>query len=231
MWRPILSAALLAAALPVQAHTANIEPDGPNRFAVQFWGHGGQTEPYAVGKVRSVTAFDARGGAVALTTAVGADGVVRATAAAAPAVVLLTFDNGIWSRAEGGKSEEKPMNENPGATRGTHALKTAKTIVQWSAATTRVYGQSLELVPLTAAAPRVGQPLRVRVLFDGKPLPGAKVAAHEEAPAVLADADGVAALPVVAGRNTVWVNHRIDVAREPRFTQLSVETVLRFEGQ
>jgi nickel transport protein len=231
MLKHVFGAALLAAALAAQAHTAQIEPDGPNRFAVQFWGHGGRTEPYATSKVRSVTAFDARGGAVSVSTAVGADGVVRATTAAPAAVVLLTFDNGIWSRAEGGKSEEKPMNENPGATRGTHALKVAKTVAQWNAAVTRVYGQPLEIVPLAAAAPRVGQPLRVRVLYAGKPLAGAKVAADEDAPAVLTDADGVAALPVVAGRNTVWVNHRIDVAREPRFTQLSLEAVLRFEGQ
>ncbi len=230
--RGIVLAAALTAAGAAAAHTATIESDGtPKRFAVLFWGHAGRTEPYPADRVTRVTALDARGQAIAVTLDQGADGVVRANAAAVPALVALEFDNGIWSRAEGGKSVNRPMNENPGATRGTHALKHGKTVVVWNDVALRPVGQPLEIVPLAAAVPRAGQPIRVRVLYEGRPLAGAKVAADEDAPATLTDADGVTAFTPRRGRNTVWVNHRVDVAGDARMTQRSHEAVLVFAAQ
>jgi nickel transport protein len=230
--RVLALTAALSFAGSAAAHTATIELDGaPTRFAVRFWGHAGKTEPYEADKVQRVTALDANGRPIAVTRHTGADGAVRATVAAQPALVALEFDNGIWSRAEGGKSVNRPMNEVPDATRGTHAPKYAKTVVAWNDVAQRPLGQPLEIVPLSATAPRAGQPIRVRVLFEGRPLGGAKVAADEDAPAALTDGDGVANYTPRRGRNTVWVNHRVDVAGDARMTQRSHEAVLVFEAQ
>ncbi len=227
--RGVALAAALTVAGAAAAHTATIEADGaPTRFAVRFWGHAGKTEPYSADRVTRITAIDAKGQTIAVTLDKGADGVVRANTAAAPALLALEFDNGIWSRAEGGKSVNRPMNENPGATLGTHALKHAKTVVVWNDVALRPVGQTLEIVPLAAVAPRAGEPLRVRVLYEGRPLAGAKVAADEDAPATLTDANGVATFMPRPGRNTVWVNHRVDVAGDARMTQRSHEAVLVF---
>ncbi len=120
------------------------------------------------------------------------------------------FDNGIHTRPPTGPSVEKPMNEVPGATRATYAVKYGKTVVDWSPRIGKALGQPFEVVPLDTRCPRAGQPLRVRVLQDGKPVPGVKLGRGEEGGAKdpVTDADGVAAFIPPAGFNKLWAGKR-----------------------
>jgi len=155
---------------------------------------------------------------------------VRVSVQGAAAVLTLHFDNGIYSRAVGGKSVPKPMNENPGASQGTHAVKYGKFIAAWTDVATRPIGQPFEVVPLAPVAPRAGQPLAVRVLIDGKPAAGVEVARGDAGiDAVKTDADGVARFVPQPGLNRLWAGRRTPVSGDPRFTQLSIEYLLTFE--
>jgi len=228
----VLAALVLAAAGTAAAHSAWLErdPQAANAFVVRF-GHEGATERYAPERVISVQAFDPAGRVLPVQREAGPDGV-RVTLATNPALLTLHFDNGHWSRVEGGTWVNKPMNESPGATEGTRALDYGKTIVSWSEALTRPVGQPFEVVPLAAQPPRAGQPWQVRVLIDGRPAAGVDVALNAyAADAVQTDADGVATLTPRPGLNRLWSGRRTPLVGDPRATRLSIDYLLLFEAR
>jgi len=233
MTKPFLLFALLA--LPVSwalAHDAWVEPRNAG-YAVVF-GHDDEQIEFAAEKVRSIVALDARG--QPLNVARGpAERAVQVSTAAAPAMWVLHFDNGYWSKAPGNeRAQNLPRNEVPGATTGTHAVKFGKTVVTWSEAVTRVQGQRLEIVPLAGAAPAAGQELPVQVWWDGKPLAHAKLV-HEGlpkgAPAIEADALGKARVAVVSGRQKLTVAHRVVLRDDPRADVYSAAANLVFTAR
>lgn len=231
MSRLVLAIALGSAALDAAAHTAWLEPDA-GAYRVLYGGHAGEILSYPAEKLISVTAYDANGAPVAVRREDGAneDGV-RIHPQGEAAVLLLHFDNGIWSKPDGGRSINLPMNEVPGATSGVHAVKYHKTIARWGATATRSWGQPFEVVALDAAPPRAGVPLRLRVLIDGRPAAGIKVSSDESGPDNLTDADGVVSVLPQPGFNKIWAGQRTSVAHEPRFTTLSIEYLFAFDAE
>jgi nickel transport protein len=225
-------AALLAGLLlapPVLAHDAWVEArDGGY---VVLYGHGDKIESYAPTKVLSLTAADAAGNPLGVkydaTTA-----PVAAKVGGQPALLVLSFDNGYWTKTVDG-SKNLPKNEVPGAISAGHSVKFGKTVLAWSAAVTRPQGTRLEIVPLGTSAPQAGKTLPVRVLWEGSPLAGAKIVRSEygkEAPLV-ADAEGRADVPVAAGRQMIVVNYKIELANDPRADSYSAAANLVFEAR
>ena len=86
-------------------------------------------------------------------------------------------------------------------------------------------GHELEIVPLTdPAAVRVGESLRVRVIFRGQPLAGAEVERGDgvtpmkeaDIPRFKSDGDGIAAIPIVkAGPVLLVIDHRVTPSGTP----------------
>jgi hypothetical protein len=86
-------------------------------------------------------------------------------------------------------------------------------------------GHELEIVPLTdPAAARVGESLRVRVLFRGQPLAGAEVERGDgvtpmkeaDIPRFKSDGDGIATIPIVKwGPTVLAVDHRVTPSGTP----------------
>ncbi|AVZ78122.1 DUF4198 domain-containing protein [Zoogloeaceae bacteirum Par-f-2] len=225
----LYSLVLAGTAVSAHAHTVWLEPEH-GFYRVMYGGHEGKTEPYPVEKLKSVFAYAADGTPLSVQREDDADGV-RVRAAGEAAVLTLFFDNGIWSRPEGGRSVNKPMNEVPGATSAVQALKYHKTIARWGVAATRAWGQPFELVAVDQAPPRAGEPLRLRVLIDGKPAAGIKVAADESAPGVFSDAEGLVTVRPQAGFNKLWAGQRTAVSGDPRMTTVSIEYLLTFEAE
>lgn len=223
--------ALLFAAGSATAHTAWIEPDGAQGFVLRFGGHEGRREPYDPAKLKSVLAIDVQGRAVQLQRTDATDGV-RLQPQGEVALLALHFDNGFFSRDATGKSVNRPMNDVPGATQGTWAVKYGKTIVRWGEVAARPVKQPFEVVPLSATAPRAGQPMQVRVLIDGAPAADVEVARGDAGQdAVRTDAQGVARFVPQAGLNRLWAGRRTAVNGDPRYTQLSIEYALVFEAR
>lgn len=221
----LLAGLLLAP--PVFAHDAWVEArDGS--FVV-LYGHGDKAEAYAPAKVQSLTAADAAGNPLGVKYEV-ATAPVAAKIGGQPALLALHFDNGYWTKTTDG-SKNLPKNEVPGAISAGHSVKFGKTVLAWSAAATKPQGARLEIVPLAASAPQAGKTLPVRVLWEGKPLAGAKIVRSgygKEAP-IVADAEGRADVPVAAGRQMIVVNHKIVLANDPRADSYSAAANLVFE--
>ena len=216
------------------AHTVWLEPvaTGGADYRVMFGGHAGKIQTYDPGKLKEVAALDKQGQLVTVTRKLGADGV-QLHVDGVPAIIAMHFDNGIHTRPPSGPSVEKPMNEVPGATRATYAVKYHKNIVDWSALVTRPIGQPFEVVPLDVVAPVAGKPLRVRVLQDGKPVAGVKLGRGEEGTASdpVTDEQGVAAFVPTRGFNKLWAGKRIPVPGNARYTELSYEYLFGFQAE
>lgn len=230
----ILCAMLTCCASSAMAHTVWLEslPQTPGEFRVFFGGHAGKLETYQPEKIKQIDALDEQGKKLALEQEVTADGV-RLHVAGSPVLISMHFDNGIHSRPPTGPSVEKPMNEVPGATRATYAVKYHKTVVEWAPLVTRMLGQPFEVIPLSAQQPVAGQPFRVRVLQDGKPVAGVKLGHGEEGTAAdpVTDAEGIAAFVPKQGFNRLWAGKRIAVTGNPRYTELSYEYSFGFDAK
>lgn len=212
-----------------RAHTVWLDDAGaPGRFALQFGGHAGKTEPYDAGKLRGVRAYDAAGRTLPVTRQ-DKDGRVHFMVDGA-SLVTVAFDNGYWSRTSDGRSVNRPMTEVTDAVSGVHAVKYHKRILSWSPVVQRPTGQPFELLPMTGTMPLAGRPLRIRVLIDGQPAAGVPLAFGEEGREVVTDADGVASLTPRAGRNRIWAGRREAVIADPATRQRSIEYSLVFDA-
>jgi nickel transport protein len=216
------------------AHTVWLEsvPQAQGDYQVLFGGHAGKLESYKPEKIKQIDALDKQGKQLSVKQDVSGDGV-RLHVAGSPALISMHFDNGIHSRPATGPSVEKPMNEVPGATRATYAVKYHKTVVDWAPLVTKTLGQPFEVVPLSAQQPKAGQPFRVRVLQEGRPAAGVKLGHGEEGTAAdpVTDAEGVAAFVPKQGFNRLWAGKRIAVNGNPKYTELSYEYSFGFEAK
>ena len=110
-----------------------------------------------------------------------------------PALVAAVLENGTWSRTPDGKWHKKGRDEVPTATL---SEKTTKYAVHIRGALTKplgpLPGQTLQIIPVEGKLPALlGQPIKLQVLYKGKPVAGAKVL-HDW----INDPDGT---PVVTG--------------------------------
>jgi nickel transport protein len=223
-----LVASLLALNLGVAAaHNVWLEADDGGGYLVQFGGHEGQLESYPADKLKSVQAFDRRGRKIAVSLEPRTGGV-RVKPERQAAMLAASFDNGFFSQVEGGAMVNKPMNEHPGATNGVHAMKFHKTIIQWGVIAKKELGQQLEIVALKADTPHAGQPMQVRVLFNGKPVEGIRLSLGEKGAPVISAADGSASVTPAAGMNQLLAIRRLPVTGDARTTSLSYEYLLAF---
>lgn len=231
----LLPTTLLALALcgtSAQAHDVWVQPQGQG--LVVLYGHGEQHEAYDRLKLKTLTALDAQGQALPLhrLPATGQGTPVAVQVEGRPALTLMVFDDGFWTKTEEGW-KNLPKNGVTGPLQSAYEMTLGKTVLDWGPQATRVHGLPLEIVPLSAQAPARGGQLALRVLWEGKPLAGAKIALPgpgKPAPAQT-DAQGRASIPVVGGQQIVSVSHRLVPQNEPRTDALAYKANLVFVGR
>jgi hypothetical protein len=94
-----------------------------------------------------------------------------------PTVLTAVLQNGIWSKTPEGEWVKKGKDEVPNATVSERTIKYAVRIEgPLSAPIPPLPEQTLQIVPVDATLPQLmGKPLKLRVLFQGKPIAGARV--------------------------------------------------------
>jgi len=150
--------------------------------------------------LESVSAFDADYKPIAATARIAGPIVVVDTEEQ-PTVVAAVLQNGIWARMEGGEFEKKGRDEMPGAKIAERNIKYAVSIQgQLAAAIPALPTQTLQIVPAGNLVTMLGTPMTFRVLFQGKPVAGARMindmVNDPDAKEVLTAGDGTVTLTV-----------------------------------
>jgi len=151
--------------------------------------------------INAVQGFDADG--LPVSTALRAAGAIPVVDSKKPlAIVAAAMDYGVWSKDAAGEWHNKGRDVIKGASISEHNFKYAVHLAQIpTKPVPLIAGHKLQLVPATLAIPqKMGEPIRVRAFYDGKPLAGAEVKADyvndPDQDAVKTDADGYASIPV-----------------------------------
>lgn len=94
-----------------------------------------------------------------------------------PAFVAAVMDYGMWSKTIDGKWHNKGKDEVPGAIISERNYKYGVHLRrELSGPVPLLPGQTLQIVPVKTPLPvKAGQPLKLRVLYQGKPVAGARV--------------------------------------------------------
>jgi len=92
-------------------------------------------------------------------------------------ILTAVLQNGVWSKRPDGEWVKQGKDEVPQATRSEKTIKyTVRIEGPLHAPIPPLPGQTLQIVPVQAKLPQLmGEPLQLRVLFQGKPVAGAHV--------------------------------------------------------
>ena len=151
--------------------------------------------------ITAVTAYDASANPV--STALDVSGrLLVVDTKEKPAIVAAVLDNGTWSKTPEGKWLKKGKDEVPGALTSGHNLKYAVHLRSpLRGALPPLPGHTLQIVPVDSTLPeKLGQDLRLRVLYKGKPVAGALMLADfvndPDAKPIESGADGTVVIKV-----------------------------------
>lgn len=126
--------------------------------------------------IRTVSGYDASLQPVKTSLRV-AGPLLLVDSEADPVVVTAVLDNGIWSKTPDGEWLKKGRDEVLNATVSEKTIKYAVHINgPLSTALPPLQDQTLQILPVEPTLPAMlGRPLKLRVLFEGKPVAGARV--------------------------------------------------------
>ena len=148
----------------------------------------------------SVTAFDASYQPIKASLRVSGP-VLYVDTDEQPTVVAAVLQNGTWSKMKDGEFEKKGRDEMPNAALSEKNVKYATTIQgPLDKPIPALPTQILQIVPAGAIPTMLGKPLTYRVLFNGKPVAGARLINDmindPDAKEVLTAKDGTVTMPV-----------------------------------
>lgn len=126
------------------------------------------------------------------------------------AVISVNFDYGYWTKDSTGTVQNAPMNQVPGATKGTHAIKYNVTYLHSVKEVKPVPDIPLQIIPqVDPTTLHKGDTLPILVMKDGKPLVNADVipdVINDLTKIIKTDGDGRATLTVANdGLNVIGV--------------------------
>ncbi len=203
--------------------------EGASAQIVVNYGHPGDRPPPLADKVLSLDAITPSSvktlQPLLKPAVIGGAHVAAAPFQAASALIAARYDNGFWSKLPDGSYRNVSRLMVPDAADTIWSSKYAKAIFGIGAPWDRVLGHPLEIVPLgDSSRLRVGEVLRVRVQFRGKPLANADVERgdgftirrEDDVPKFRSDADGVSTIPLQqAGLMLLAVDHSVTPSSSP----------------
>ena len=215
------------------AHDVWLTTTGPAaaRRVIVNYGHPHDRPPAVADKVLDLVAIT-REGKVSLLMGLAPAYVRGALVAqsrpfadAGRTLLAARYDNGYWVKIADNLYRNVSKRMAPDAIDSLWSGKFAKAVTGAGAPWDTALGHELEIVPLAdPAAARVGESLRVRVIFRGQPLVGAEVERGDgvtpmkeaDIPRFKSDGDGIAAIPIVkAGAVLLVIDHRVTPSGTP----------------
>lgn len=200
------------------------------------YGHGAGDDAYDPAKVTRAEAVDEKGAAVAVEIA-RREKHALLVPASEPAAIALEFDNGYWTEGPDGKWVNRPKDEVPGAKSAGHYVKNSLALLHIHDGLPALPRQALQIVPLANPIGRkASDSLRVRVLFEGKPLAGVAVTLdYVNAPGLASpatDASGEVEVMIRNdGLNVLAVSHAAPLENDPKADEVGYTATLTFVAE
>jgi nickel transport protein len=172
----VAGSALLAMATPLSAHGIWFAQRATQIALVYGVGADDLDAVKRLPLIKSVKGFDAEGQPVNASLRVA--GAVPVLDSDEPvAIVAAEMDYGIWSKDAAGEWHNKGRDEVPGATVSEHNFKYALHLTQLPTRPVPLIDTlKLQLVPASTAIPqKMGESIKVRAFYDGKPKAGVEV--------------------------------------------------------
>ncbi|MDX3928765.1 MAG: DUF4198 domain-containing protein [Shinella sp.] len=201
-----------------------------------IYGHGAGDDRYAPERITSATAVAADGTTSPVTVEMR-DGHAVLKPEAEPAAITLEFDNGYWSEGADGKWVNKAKDEVPGAKSAGRYIKNNLTLVHPHGSLPDFPKQALQIVPLDNPVGRkAGDPIRLRVLYEGEPLAGAEVVLDyinlASSKSAKTDADGDVVVEIRNdGLNVLAVDHSVTLEGDPKADKIGYTATLSFVAE
>lgn len=155
-----------------------------------------------------------------------------------PGVVGYTLNAGFWHKGADGKWHNQPRSAAADPSKVERAMLGLMYSVSYqnSREPVKALGYALEIVPaVNPAKLEEGDKLTVQVLYEGKPLAGAKVSPDffdHDAEEVATDAQGRAELKVAReGFNALAVSHKVPHSNKSEADTVSMMSSLTFESK
>lgn len=217
-----------SALLPASAwgHEYWIEKKGDG-YAV-IYGHGDKRLEYDPADVKKIIVMDAEGKPVPFRRQVqGKVLLVRPERQAS--LIVADLDSGYWSKTIYGW-KNLPRRKASRVVEANRQLHYSKSLVAYGEAATRpVEGMRLDIVPLkNPLEMKAGEALQVRVVFDGRPAPGADIES-EHGKTAETDREGLAKIALKKGRQLLTASIKVPLKDDPDADFLAVTTTLAFE--
>jgi uncharacterized GH25 family protein len=183
--------------------------------------------------VKSIAGYDAEWKSVPTKLRV-AGPLVLVDSESQPTVVAAVLENGIWSKTPDGEWHKKGKDEVPTAVTSEKTIKYAVVIRgELKSPVPALPDQTLQIVPVETLPAEMGKPLKMRVLFKGKPVGGALVqndyVNDPDAQPVKSAADGAVTLNVRnQGLNVVAVTFYGPPDEPAKFDKIEYRATLSF---
>ncbi|MFA4915261.1 MAG: DUF4198 domain-containing protein [Syntrophales bacterium] len=198
-----------------------------------FWGHYPEAGPYEPERVKEVKAFDAKGKAVTLERKNEKDKVCFLSKQEVSVIMISSEGGFLVTTPEGKKRITKREAQKAGAQviDSVYYSQYAKSLFGYSSAAKKPAGVNFEIVPLeNPFVLKHGEPLPLKVYFDGKPADSVTVTINNSKETVKTDKEGTAHVKMSEkGRQFVVAKKRIPTQNNPDADYLSFTTVLGFE--
>jgi len=233
---PTFSTALLLAGLvaagSASAHGLWLENRRGNIDVV--YGHGPADDAYQTSKFQAVWGFDKSGNKVPVQIQY-LESHVRLLPQGNAAVIASWFDNGFYTQRADKSWVNKGRSQVPDAVSSGNYVKYNLAILQSGATLPKNLSQ-LRLAIIPQKDPTVlkaGDSLPVRVLLDGKPLPGVKITEDyrglDNVSSFETDSDGRANVVVRnRGLNVIEVGYTLELKDNPDADKLGMSSTLSF---
>jgi nickel transport protein len=201
-----------------------------------IYGHGAGDDAYDPARITQAIAI-AEDGAAAPVTIDKRDKHAVLKPEGEPAAIALTFDNGYWSEKADGTWVNEPKDKVADAKATGHYIKNSLSLLHVHDALPVFPKQDLQIVPLDNPIGRkAGDPIRLRVLHDGKPLAGAVVTLDYINQAALksepTDADGEVVVAIRNdGLNVLSVDHGVPLENDPKADKIGYTATLSFVAE
>ena len=201
-----------------------------------IYGHGAGDDAYDPAKITRATAIGEDGETADLAIE-ARTGHAILKPEGEPAAILIEMDNGYWTEGADGTWVNKPKDEVPGAVSAGHYIKNGISLIHPHDGLPAFPQQALQIVPLDNPVGRkAGDPIRLRVLHDGKPLSGVAVTLDYVNRAALksaeTDADGEVVVDIRNdGLNVLAVDHAVPLEGDPKADKIGYTATLSFVAE